>query len=104
MSIAAVILIVVGVLVGANIALSRLLPGGGSFFVAWEGARGFLFAHTEPYSGTVATLAQEQAYGRIAQPGDNPYYLTLPFFLLVAYFPFALIPDPAMARGIWMAL
>jgi hypothetical protein len=97
-------LMLLGVLAGANIALGRLLPGGGGFFSAWEGARGFLFAHTEPYSGTIATLAQQQAYGRIAKPGEDPLILTVPFFLLPVYFPFALIPDPAVARGLWMLL
>ncbi len=99
-----VALIIVSVLVGANIGLSRLVPGGGGFFVAWQGARAFLFERTEPYSGTVATLAQELAYGRSARPGENPYVLDLPFFLLPVYFPVALISDPALARGVWMSM
>jgi hypothetical protein len=97
-------LIVLGVLIGANIGLSRLVPGGGGFFVMWQGARAFLFERTEPYSGSVATLAQELAYGRFAKPGENPYVLSLPFFLLPVYFPLALLSDPALARGLWMSI
>ncbi|MBI3739475.1 MAG: hypothetical protein HY258_10555, partial [Chloroflexi bacterium] len=36
-------LITVSVLAGANIGLSRVVPGGGGFYVAWEGARAKLF-------------------------------------------------------------
>jgi hypothetical protein len=98
------VLIVLSVLTGANIGLSRLVPGGGGFFVAWQGARAFLFQRTEPYSGTVATLAQGLAYGRFAKPGENPYVLGLPFFLLPVYFPLALLSDPALARGLWLSI
>ncbi|MGZ7061093.1 MAG: hypothetical protein ACXVJU_17560 [Candidatus Angelobacter sp.] len=93
---------VLGTLIGADIQLSRGLPGGGSFFATWEGARAFLFEHTAPYSSTVASLAQEMVYGRLAQAGENPYFLAVPFFLMPLYFPLALIPDAATARGVWL--
>ena len=99
-----VAVIAVSVLIGANIGLSRAVQGGGGFFVAWEGARAFLFQHIEPYSGTVAGSTQVLTYGRAAHTGENPYALTIPFFLLPAYFPFALFSDPATARGLWMFL
>ncbi len=91
-----------GTLIGADIRLSQGLSGGGEFFSPWEAARAFLFEHTAPYSGTVASLAQEQTYGRAAQAGENPYFLQLPFFLLPFYFPFAAVSDPATARGLWL--
>ncbi|MBI2759405.1 MAG: hypothetical protein HYX49_12110 [Chloroflexi bacterium] len=95
-------LIVLSVWVGANIWLSRIIPGGGGFFSGWAGARSFLFDRIQPYSGTVAGQVQQLVYGRSARPGENPYILTTPFFLLPVYFPFALIADPAIARGLWM--
>jgi hypothetical protein len=99
-----VVIIIVSILIGANIALGRIVAGGGGFFVAREGARAFLFEHTEPYSGTVASLTQELVYGRIANKGENPYFLTIPFFLLPFYFPISLISENAVAHGIWMFL
>jgi len=95
-------LIVVSLLVGANIRLSRIVPGGGGFFVAWKASSGFLFDHIQPYSGVVAGQVQQLVYGRFAKPAENPYILTTPFFLLPVYFPLALISDPAIARGLWM--
>ena len=97
-----VALIVVSVLIGANIGLGRIVPGGGGFFVAWKASSGFLFDHIEPYSGMIAGQVQQLVYGRVAQAGENPYILTMPFFLLPVYFPLALISDPAIARGLWM--
>ncbi len=95
---------VVSALIGADIALSRVVQGGGGFFVGWQGARAFLFEHTEPYSGTVAGETQQLAYGRFAREGENPYFLSIPFFILLLYFPFALFSDPATARALWMFL
>ncbi len=90
------------VLIGVNITLSRGYNGGGEFFVGLESSRAFLFEHTEPYSSTVASLTQELAYGRTAKGGENPYFLTVPFFILPVYFPFAFFTDSASARGLWM--
>jgi hypothetical protein len=90
------------VLIGINIALSRGNNGGGEFFVGYESSRAFLFEHTEPYGSTVASLTQELAYGRMANSGENTYFLTIPFFLLPLYFPFTLFTDSASARGLWM--
>lgn len=97
-----VTLIVVSLLIGANIGLSRIAPGGGGFFVAWKASRGFIFDHIQPYSGVIAGQVQQLVYGRIAQSGENPYILTAPFFLLPVYFPLVSVSDPAIARGLWM--
>ena len=126
-----VALIVVSVLVGVNLGLSRTVRGGGGFFVAWLGTHSLLLdmaarlvgfvsnlsnfgrspistatqpGLSNPYSILIANQTQQMVYGRTAQPGENPYFLTIPFFLLPFYFPFALIPDPAIARGLWMFL
>src|SRR5512135_1614825 len=93
---------VLGTLVGADIQLSRGLPGGAGFFAPWDGARAFLFRHSSPYGTDIANAAQQAAYGRPAQAGENPYRLAIPFFVLPVYFPFALAADPSTARGIWL--
>lgn len=99
-----VAVIVLSVWIGANIGVSRSVSGGGGFFVAWEAVQGFLFTHAAPYSETAAHLTQRLAYGRLSLPGENPYFLTIPFFLLPIYIPFGLIADPIVARGLWMFL
>jgi len=43
-------------------------------------------------------------YERAARAGEDPFLLNMPFHLLVLYFPLALIPDPIMARSVWLAL
>ena len=112
-----VAVIVVSVLIGVNIGLSRSVQGGGEFYSAWNGARMFLFNHVDPYNLNVALQSQQLTYGHAASDGQNPYYLTVPFFLLPIYFPFALISDslpvlfpskfvvdPSVVRGLWLIL
>ncbi len=96
--------IVVSILAGVNIGLSRAVGGGGGFLVLWEGARTFIFSLGQPYSDVVSSLTQQLAYGKAAGAGQNPYFLTMPFFLLLLYSPLAVIPDPTLARGVWLCL
>jgi hypothetical protein len=112
-----VAVILISVLVGVNIGLSRSVGGGGGFYSPWDGARQFLFSHVNPYNLDVALQSQQLAYGQAAAAGQNPFYLTVPFFLLPLYFPFAFISDtlfalfpsrfvvdPSVVRGLWMFL
>ncbi len=128
-----VAVIMVSVLIGVNLGLSRIVRGGGGFFIAWQGGRDVLLGiagklasfinslflnfgqrsatstaapqeQANPYSISVAAQTQQMVYGRAARPGENPYFLTIPFFLIPFYFPFALISDPVIARGLWMVL
>ena len=94
---------VVGGLVAADIRLARVIGGGGDFLSIWAGARAFVIGQP-PYSADVAGLAQNLAYGRAANPGENPYLLTVPFFLLPAFFPLVLTSSIAVARGAWLCL
>ena len=109
--------IVLSILIGVNIGLSRSLRGGGEFYSAWQGARAVLFDHVDPYNLNVAVQSQQLAYGRAARSGENPFYLVIPFFILPVYFPFALISDalpavaparfavdPSLVRGLWLMI
>jgi hypothetical protein len=96
------VLIAGAILIYADISISHSIPGGGGFLVNWGGARAYLFEHTEPYNPSISRAIQQLIYGRLASNGENPYYQTVPFYLLPFYFPFALISDRTMARGIWM--
>ncbi len=91
-------LVLLGVLMAAHLALGRLVPGGGEFLSVWSGLHGFLFERFEPYSLRLAPRVQMGL-----SIGEKTYFLTLPFFLLLLYFPFALLPSAA-ARALWMLL
>ncbi len=95
---------VLGSLLFANLRISSMVRGGGDFLSAWAGARAFIWAQDSPYSPQVAALAQDLVYGRAAIPGENPYRLTVPFFLLPLFFPFALVQTAVVAKGIWLCL
>lgn len=41
-------------------------------------------------------------YGRLANEDEDPFQLDLPFPVEFIYFPFALISDASIARGLWM--
>lgn len=97
-------LIIVAALVGLNLGLSRVLPGGGGFFSPWAGSRVFLFEQGEPYGAAAVSRAQRLVYGRAARAGEDPLLLDTPFHLMPIYFPFAVLADPGLARGIWMAI
>ena len=97
-------LAVVGALLVADMRWSSLLPGGGSFFSVWSGARGLLLRGEDPYGHNVALAAQELAHDASTLPGANPYWFELPLFLLPVFIPLAAIPDPTMARAVWALL
>lgn len=90
--------------VAAYTRLAHLTGGGGSLFTAWSGARAYLFQHDDPYGAETAIAATELTHGELAPAGGNPRWLNLPFFLVPALFPLALISDPAVARALWAFL
>jgi len=90
------------VLLAADVALARVLPGGEWFFMRWSGARAFLVEKIGPYSTELAQRTQEVAYGRPAFSSEYGYVLNDPFYLVLLYSPLALIWDFTLARGLWM--
>jgi hypothetical protein len=96
-----VTLIVLGTLIGADIRASASMPGGGGFFAPWQAARAFIYQNTSPYGAEVRAAAEQLAYRRPAQAGERPYFVTTPFFILLAYFPIALFSNPAPGNEIW---
>jgi hypothetical protein len=92
------------ILLGSNIYLARILPGGEQFHLRWSGARAYMFDQIEPYSATVAERTQQVAYGRQAFAGEYAYVLNDPFYIVLLYIPLSLIADFALARALWMLL
>jgi hypothetical protein len=93
-----VLLVVSTALMAANLSLPL---GGGDFLVHWAGARAYLFEQIDPYTANIPAQVQGLVYGRDAQAGEEVYILDTPFHLLLLYFPFALLPDPQLARAIY---
>jgi hypothetical protein len=91
-------------LLSADVRLSSLAPGGGTFFPAWTGARAFLLRNEDPYGSANAIAAHELMQDGAQVLVGHPYQLNLPFFLLFFFFPLALIPDPVVARAVWTFL
>src|SRR5215212_846613 len=124
----AVLLFILVVILSANIALARVLPGGEWFFMRWSGARAFLIEQinasrgvkggrvmpeggavlliqqVQPYGSEIARRTQQVAYDRMAFADEYTYVLNDPFYIVLLYIPLAFIRDFALARGIWMLL
>jgi hypothetical protein len=94
--------LVLGLLVAGNYYLSGLLPPGGQFSLLRTASQSFLFDRVEPYSANIPSSVQEQVYGRFAAPGEKPYILDVPFYLLPIFFPLALISNELISRTIWL--
>lgn len=90
-------------LLAANVRVAQGLGGGGSILQPWRAWRSIL-SGGEPYSAATARYVQQQVYGRAVEVGETPYYLDLPFHLLLLYFPFGLFQDETLVRGIYLFL
>jgi len=104
-------LAVFGGMVWGNTLYARNHPGETDFFVPWLSAQTFLRYgdptspdRITPYSDPAAQRTQIVYYGRVAAEDEDPLILWLPFPAALFYFPFALISDYALVRGLWMTL
>ena len=99
------VFVALSILVGlgwANTTYARLHPGEKDFFVPWLAARTFLQYGDNPYSDPVSQRAQVVYYGHLATEDQDPLRLNVPLPVELFYFPFALIVDYSLARGLWM--
>lgn len=96
------VLAILGGLGWANSLYASRHPGEKDFFVPWLAARTFLQYGDSPYSEPTTQRLQVVYYGRLAVEGQDPLRLSIPFPVELFYFPFALVPDYALARGLWM--
>jgi hypothetical protein len=91
-----------GCLVWANTHYSRNHPGEKNFFIPWITARTFLQYGENPYGKPATQRTQVLYYGNLVDNHLDPLQLSIPFPFELIYFPFALIPDYAFSRGLWM--
>jgi hypothetical protein len=96
------VLAMVGGLTWANTRFVGQQPYEKEFFVPWLAAGTFLNFGNSPYSEPAAQRAQVIYYGHLASQEEDPLRLSIPFPVELFYFPFALISDYALARGVWM--
>jgi hypothetical protein len=97
-------LVIASALLVADIRIAQAVGGGRTFFAMWEGARKFLVLHEAPYGPVAAPVVGNLPGGRSPGATPEPYFLTIPFFLVPFYFPIALVSDWALARGLWILL
>ena len=101
------VILALALLVGlawANAKYARAHPTEKEFLLPWLGARTFLQYGESPYAEPATQRAQIQYYGRLADTGQDPLRLSIPFPIELLYFPFTVIKDPALARGAWMTI
>jgi hypothetical protein len=102
---------ILGGMVWGNSLYARDHPGEKDFLVPWLAAQTFLQygdptdpERITPYSDPAAQRAQIVYYRHLATEAEDPLLLWVPFPAELLYFPFALIHDYALARGLWMTL
>jgi len=93
---------ILGGLSWANTRYASSHPGEKDFFVPWLAADTFLRYGDSPFSESAAQRAQVVFYGHLAAEGQDPLRLNVPFPVELFYFPFALVSDYSLARGLWM--
>lgn len=98
-----IIILLVG-LTWANHFYAVRNPGGNDFLVHWMGTRSLLVDGISPYSDEVAGRIQTMVYGRLAQPGEHQLRVAYPLYSIALFLPFALVPDFAVARALWMTV
>jgi hypothetical protein len=114
------LIIVLAVLLALNIFLARTLPGGEWLYQRWGGARAFLgignvSAPADMYGTAIAQDVQQIVYGRNAFADEYRYVLNDPFYIVLFYVPFVILPNIVngifgadfgfeLVRGLWMLL
>ena len=78
--------------------------GGNDFFVRWLGGREYLLNGTNPFDRSVAEMAQQAMFGRLATEADKDQaYFAYPLYTLYFFWPLSLMPYP-QAQAVWMTL
>lgn len=85
----------------ANMNFVRRNPGGGDFYVLWQGTRNFSVEGSLPYNDLTAQI-EDYVYGFTPTTREPLRLFSLPLYLVLFYIPIALIQDPLMARAVWM--
>lgn len=105
--VAGLIIVVLIFLIGATLINYRYVStdqGDNAFLARWLGSRLFLLQGQSPYDEQTSREAQLLAYGRTAQPEEDPLYYLYPFYSFYLFAPFTFISRFNVARAIWMTV
>jgi hypothetical protein len=86
----------------ANYLFALQNPGGSDFLPGWVGSRQLLLNGFSPYGDRVDEIIQDYQYGRPARPDEDEIKFVYPLYSLLVFMPFAIVPDFALARALWM--
>ena len=75
-----------------------------AFLPAWSAMRWFMIQGWSPYSQETRADMEQLAYGRPANPGEQPGLFTYPLYSILIFGPFALVEEFPFARALWMTL
>jgi hypothetical protein len=97
-------LTILGGLIWANASFVKSQPTEKQFLIPWLAAKTYLNFGINPYADQATQRAQIVFYGRLSTGKEDPLKLSTPMPVMIFYFPFALIEDYSIARGVWMTL
>lgn len=100
----AVVLLVAVLLTVVNMQFTRNFGGGDDFRTLYFSTHAYIQGENNPYSESTSKGAQLATYGRPAEAGERNLRFTSPLFTIFIVAPFALIPDFATARALWMTV
>ena len=93
-----------GGLFWANLNFVQRVPGGEEFIVPWKAMQNFMMQGVTPYGELTRLNIQTIIYKRPLLPGQYPYNVNIPLFMLIFYLPLAWISDLVLARAIWLLI
>jgi hypothetical protein len=85
-----------------NLRFTRTSPGGNDFLPRWVGTRMFLTQGDSPYSAATTAAIHDRMYGRAAEADEDQALFAYPFYSMLVFAPFALVPDYPLARALWI--
>ncbi|MEE4194908.1 MAG: glycosyltransferase family 87 protein [Anaerolineae bacterium] len=101
----ALILIFLALMTVGNYRFCSAQPGGSDFLFRWLPTRIVLTeTGSSPYTEEISNRVEIVDYGRLAQDNEPPGYFAYPYYTMLPFLPFALLPNYALARALWMTL
>ncbi|MFZ4802812.1 MAG: hypothetical protein ACOYLR_12835, partial [Chlorobium sp.] len=95
---------ILGGFVWANLTFVQHVPAGADFIVPWKAMQNFMMQGATPYGELTTQNIQTLIYKRALTPGQYPYQVNIPLFLLVFFLPLSWINNLELASAIWITI